>query len=188
MIKTLSVFKEFKLEDIGYRQELFAVSGREFTSENILYAICCHDYFYKPDDDKLTGLKTLFIENNAPCEINVSYKNRKSALKLLDSPQIKVKPAHLSHPGNTKRHHFYKFSFFRRRSGAASGGVANWNLMTQGIELTLPECMGKIKTSLMVKFLDGELTEIPPLTPQCVKQVRLVAQYWGARVIQMGIT
>lgn len=193
MIKTLRVFEKYKLDDINFRREWLKAACFEICEENILYAICSYDYFYKPDDDKLSGLYELFIKNNAELMINVSFKSRRDAVKLLESPQIKVKPPHLA--GSKKKHHLFKFSFFRKRSGAASGGVANWNLMTQAIELTLSECMGQINSEKMQLFLKGEggfgdkkNQPPPPFPPRMNRNARLIANYWGAGVMMLGIT
>ena len=184
MEKTIRLFTEWKVEQPTQRRAMYVHSSHQFNHENVLYLICCWDYVYKPTDAKVQGLIDVFITANAPGEINVSGSNRKKALKLLGNPAAPK----VSYEGTNKRAPITLL----HKGGVKTGGAANYNLMTQAIEVTLPECMRQVDDfnwgdkmlSKLVKKGVGNLTP----TPAAVQVVKHISQYWGAAVVELGLT
>ena len=184
MQKSLKLFSEWKVEQPAQRRAMYVHSSQQFNHENILYLICCWDYVYKPTDDKLQGLVNLFIVNNAPAMINISGSNRKKALKLLGNPAAPK----VSYEGSNKRAPITLL----HKGGVKGGGAANYNLMTQAIEVTLPECMNQVDDpnqgdKMLSKLVQKGAGNLKPTTA-AVRVVQQISHYWGAAVVELGLT
>lgn len=180
MEKTLALFAKWKIEQPEQRRALYVHSSHQHTAENIIYMICSWDYIYRPSDLKLEGLVSVFISDDAAGEINVSGSDRKKALNLLGNPKVKT-----SIEGTDKS---IKLDM-QKAGGTTIGGVANYNLMTKAIETTLPVCMSKVDwhSPPLSQVIKGGVGGKQP-TNAAFKLVKVVSQYWGAAVVDLGLT
>ena len=181
MQNTLALFDKWKVQIPEERRKMYLHSCQEQQEENVLYMICCWDYFYNPNDEKLEGLIKVFIMNGATGNINVGSWERDRALGLLENPLLVKRDAIaqgvLKGPGRKAR-----AANFDKPGGAHLTGVANYNLMTQAMELTLPTCMSKVALKN-----NGDIGDLQP-TANGQTIVRDVATYWGAAVLGLTIT
>lgn len=183
MEKTIELFTKWKVEQPTQRRALYVHSCHLLQYESVLYMICAWDYVYRPTDTKAAGITDLFIRTGSAGEVNVSYSNRKAAVKLIDKPAA---PTVMNLGTNWKR-----AAKLLRRGGVKPGGAGNYNLTTKAIEQTLPECMAQVddnnlgdkRLSVAVQRGIGNLRP----TSQAQDLVRQVAQYWGAGVIELGL-
>ena len=183
MEKTINLFAKWKVEQPTQRRALYVHSCHLLQYETVLYFICAWDYVYRPTDAKGKGIVDLFIRTGAAGEVNVSYGNRKAAVRLIDKPAA---PTVMNVGTNWRRK-----IMLRRTGGVKSGGAGNYNLTTKAIEQTLPECMAQVddnnlgdkRLSIAVQKGVGNLR--PTASAQNI--VRQIAQYWGAGIVELGL-
>ena len=183
------VFNKWRVEQPAQRRALYVHSSHYFQEENILYLIGCWDYVLRPSDEKAQGLVDLFISNDSPAEVNVSAKNRTKAMGILGNPI-----AHMEIVEGGRRQRKKEASKFADtggyKIGSQKGKAGNYNLMVHAIEATLPECMGKVDgtgSPPLSTLVKGGVGGKKP-TPSATKIVRLMSQYWGAAVVELGLT
>jgi hypothetical protein len=187
MNKTLELFGKWKVEVPAQRRSLYVHSCHQNNQENLLYLICCWDYVFNPSDLKIEGLVRVFIANDSPAMLNVSGVNRRKALALLTNPLSGTKVLKAGGAAAKKQ----AISKFANSGGAVVGGVGNYNLMTQVIELTLPECMGQVDDASLGEGMLSKLAVKGAGNTQPTaagrRQVQAIAQNWGAGVVNLSI-
>lgn len=191
MQKSLALFSRYKVSEPNYRRALYLHSSAQHSEENVLYMICCWDYIFNPTDEKIEGLKKVFLETGAPSEVNISSSNRKLALGLLGELGIAdVIPS--KGYGAGARGRLRSAAVFNRTAvrtgGIYEGGAGNYNLATKAIETSLPECMKQVEgsTQALTSAAKGGTGGVQ-VTKAGRKKGIAISDYWGAGIVKLGL-
>lgn len=182
MQKSIEIFSTYNLNVPRNRWNAYVNSSLGFTTENILFMLCCWDYFYNPASSKAEGLQELFISSDAPHEINVGGVERRTALQLLVNP-FEVNPRQQMRTRSRGRGVYQESTgglgspTHRQIGGIRQGGVGNYNLTTKAIEICLPVIMSKVDREATLAQVTGKQQP----NSYGTKMLNDVGDFWGSK-------
>jgi len=187
MKKFLETCTDFGVDKISERAPMLKASIPAMLYESLLFFICGYDFIFDANDTKFRGIVDLFVTRGGTFEMNLGPNCLGQFNAMLSNPSIST-----TIEGTNVRIH----SRMGIAGGVQPGGVGNYNLQTQALELLVTSADGLDRQSMlqgMAEQLKAALAKpASPLNNVGMATMGEMRQsltpYWGDGIRKLGVS